>query len=571
VPSRSKPTRAGKRYDLAAFLARNNLDVIGPDPFSDGVRYVFKVCPFNPDHTNLSAWVAQFASGAIDAGCQHDSCHWGWKELREKFEPRTRNTTRPALSPLPAESSVSPAAIDSEDLRSVSTLCTDIGNAARLVLRYRDMIRFCPPWGRWMVNRDGQRWKTDDRGEVVQLAKNMALAIFDEIKGCTDTDQQQRLAKWAIKSQSRERINAALDLAKPNVAIVPSELDVDQWLLNTPNGTVDLRTGLLRPHERKDYITKMCQATYDINATSPVFFGFLDRICRTHPELISYLRKAAGYAATGSIQEQVLFFLHGNGANGKTTWLDAVMYALGDYASKADRELLAASDRGSQHPTNVADLQGRRLVVCSETNDGGRLDEAKLKDLAGETRLKARLMYGNFFEFAASAKIFLYSNHRPIVRGTDLGLWRRMRLIPFVETIGDTEKDGSLPEKLIAESSGILSWIIGGCLLWQREGLGLPSEVARATNSYRVEMDTIGAFLSDQCEFNSKFSVGASELYKAYRSHCEQAGEYVLSQTRFGRKLAERPGLSSVRNGIGQRCWRGVAIQEAEQPTPHFG
>jgi putative DNA primase/helicase len=272
------------------------------------------------------------------------------------------------------------------------------------------------------------------------------------------------------------------------------------------------------------------------------------------------VQKSLGYASTGLTTEQVLFFLYGSGANGKTTLLDAVMYALGDYAGKADRDLLTARE-GAVHPTNVADLMGRRLVVCSETNEGTRLDEAKLKDLVGESRLKARFMRQDFFEFNATHKVFLYSNHKPMVRGTDFGFWRRMRLVPFVETIGDEEKDRDLPAKLQAEADGILAWLVEGCGLWRGEGLGTPDEVAKATEEYRQEMDSIGAFLSECCEVNTSLQAAARDLYGAYTGYCEDVGEKPLSQKRLGAQLRER-GLVSHRDSYsGRTIWRGIGLK----------
>ncbi|HEX8913557.1 MAG TPA: phage/plasmid primase, P4 family, partial [Humisphaera sp.] len=361
----------------------------------------------------------------------------------------------------------------------------------------------------------------------------------------------------------RERITAMTELAKPYLAVTAAQLDADPLLLNCPNGTVDLRTCTLRPHRRADYITKCCAAAYDPAAPRPTFDRFCARVFRTHPELVPFVQKALGYAATGLVTEQVMFFFHGAGANGKTTLLDAACRALGDYAGKVDRDLLAASDRQG-HPTNVADLQGMRVAVCSETNEGVRYDEAKMKDLVGETRLKARFMRCDFFEFEATHKIFTYSNHRPLVRGTDHGFWRRMRLVPFVETIGEDEKDTALPDKLRAEWAGVLAWIVEGCRRWRAEGLGVPAEVARATGDYRREMDSIGLFLDEGCVRGERLSAPARDLYAAYVAWTEDAGEKPLSQKRLGMELAKR-GLTSDRDSYtGRRVWRGIGLLREE-------
>jgi putative DNA primase/helicase len=352
-----------------------------------------------------------------------------------------------------------------------------------------------------------------------------------------------------------------LAMAQPDVAIMPEQLDADPMLLNVQNGTVDLRTGQLRPHRQTDYCTKICSAPYQPGADSPTLRRFNNRIFRTYPGLIEFVQTAIGYAATGMTREQVLMFLYGKGSNGKTTLMDAVMYVLGDYAAKADPELLMARDGSAAHPCGVADLMGRRLVVCSETNEGKRFDESKLKDLVGETRLKARLMRENFYEFTATHKIFNYSNHKPVVRGTDYGFWRRIRVIPFIETIGEDEKDRTLPEKLKAEATGILAWIVTGAVRWHQKGLTLPPEVSDATKEYRKEMDSIGAFFSERCE-DGEHKVYALELYSAYKSWAEATGEHPLSQKRLGTTLTERGYQSDRCSYSGRTIWTGIRLKK---------
>jgi putative DNA primase/helicase len=220
---------------------------------------------------------------------------------------------------------------------------------------------------------------------------------------------------------------------------------------------------------------------------------------------------------------------------------------------------------GASHPTNIADLMGCRLAVCSETNEGRRVDEAKLKDLVGETRLKARYMRQDFFEFPATHKLFLYSNHRLIVRGQDHGFWRRMREVPFVETIGDDERDARLPEKLQAEADGILSWILAGAVRWYAEGLGCPPEVAAATAAYRTEMDRIGAFLDEQCITGERLEASARDLYAAYTRWCESAGEKPLSQTRLGMELTNRSLERGRDSYSGRIIWRGIGLKTARR------
>ncbi len=460
------------------------------------------------------------------------------------------------------------------DVVAASNFNTDIGNANRFAQQHGHEIKFCHQRGSWIF-WDGTRWRWDESGRAVALAKKTAIKILDEAQvearaAATAPDEQAQakhsaraaaLAKWAMSSQKRDRIAAMLDLAKPDLSISTSELDADPMLLNCQNGTVDLRTGKLHQHRREDFLTKICNASYRPEAAATVFLQFLARIFRTHPTLIDFMQRAIGYAASGSTREQCLIFLYGRGANGKTTLMDAAMHALGDYAAKADPDLLMARDGSAAHPCNVADLLGRRMVVCAETNDGKRFDESRLKDLVGETRLKARFMRQDFFEFLATHKIFIYSNHKPTVRGTDHGFWRRMKLVPFVETIPDEEKDSDLLSKLKAEADGILTWIVAGAVAWHRNGLAIPQEVVAATSAYRNEMDSIGAFLAERCVEGEKTVSYAANLYAAYSAWCAASGEHVLSQRRLGTTLAERGYISSRDSYSGRSMWTGIGLK----------
>lgn len=438
---------------------------------------------------------------------------------------------------------------------------TDLGNAERLIDRHGDDMLYCGAWGAWLIY-NGRQWQRDVVGAATAFAAESARSWWGEVEHAA-YDDRKALVGHCQYSEKARAIDAALRLAQPMRPVMPDDLDADPWTMNVANGTVCLRTGKLRAHDRGDMLTKICRAHYDPAARAPVFEAFLRRIFRTYPAIIDYLRRWFGYCCTGQTSEQLLVFMFGSGANGKSTLLDAIQYVMGDYAAKADRDLLVAMD-GSAHPTNIADLGGRRLVVAAETNEGQRWDEGRLKDLTGETILKARFMRQDFFEFRATHKLVLYSNHRPIVRGSDHGFWRRMRLVPFIETIADQERDPDLPIKLQAEASGILAWLVRGCLEWQREGLGLPAEVERATQDYRTEMDSIGQFLDESCTFGDREVTSAKELYAAYQHWCEDAGEHPLSQKRLGMELSKRNLRSDRDSYSGRKTWRGIGLKGSE-------
>lgn len=436
---------------------------------------------------------------------------------------------------------------------------TDLGNAQRLVAQHGHDLRFCIAQNRWLV-WDGQRWRPDHTQEVMRRAKDTARSIYSEAAEAKDTKDGQALARHAMYSQSGKGLRemVALATSEPGIPVALEELDADPWALNCLNGTLDLRTGELRPHRREDLLTKMAPVAYDLAAECPRWTAFLARCLAGNVDLQTFLQRAIGYSLTASVREQVLFFLHGDGQNGKSTLLRTLQDALGEYAKQAAPDLLLAK-RGESHPTELADVAGCRLLVTMEVEDGRRWDEALVKQLTGGDKLKARFMRQDFFEFDPTHKLFIAANHKPEVRGTDLGIWRRIRLIPFTVTIPPQERDPDLPEKLRAEWPGILRWAVEGCLAWQREGLTEPAAVTAATEAYRTEIDVLEGFLADCCDLSDKRAkTSASDLYKAYEYWCKTNGEYCQSQRWLSRRLDERQ-LERERTGT-TRYWKGLAL-----------
>jgi putative DNA primase/helicase len=361
--------------------------------------------------------------------------------------------------------------------------------------------------------------------------------------------------QWCLKSESARSINAMLDLARsePGIPILPEEFDRDPWLFNCPNGTLELKTGTLREHRRADYLTKLCPVEYHADARCPRWLEFLDQIFARKTKLIWYVQRLLGYCLTGAVTEQILPILWGSGANGKSTLVNVVLEILGeDYALKAPRDLLMAL-RGDSHPTGLARLFGRRVAVCVESSKGGRLDEALVKELTGSDPITARRMREDYWTFQPQHKVFLVTNHRPVIEGTDHAIWRRIRLIPFEVVIADEHQDKQLPERLRGEYPGILAWMVEGCLAWQRDGLGMPEEVKEATASYRSSEDVIGAFLTERCVQGPDYCVRASVLRAAYCGWCEQTGEDPVSQRVLGESLTERGFKRRTSNGTWYR------------------
>ncbi len=439
---------------------------------------------------------------------------------------------------------------------------TDTGNAHRLHQRIHDRYRYIPAWDTWL-RWDTNRWVTDDTRTIVEETKTMAAAILDEARGL-DGDRRKELAKWAFQSENATRIRAAIDLTRsiPGIATTPDDLDSDPWLLNVTNGTIDLRTGQLRPHDPADMITKLAPVAYQPDAGAPTWTQFLEQV-QPDPDVREFLARWAGYCCTGDVSEQKLMICHGGGANGKSTALEALSAVLGDYATQAAPDLLI-SKRDDAHPTGLAALQGARLVLAAETGQDRRLDEALVKRLTGGDRITARKLYQDFFTFNPTHKIVMATNHRPEVTGADHGIWRRLRLVPWAVTIIGPDQDPHLPDKLAAEAPGILSWAVSGCLRWLEDGLTEPQAIRAATEAYRSDEDTLGEFISDECVLLPGVSARAKDLHDAYERWAEAAGARPLTTTKFGRALGDR-GLTKRRaNGV---VWDGIALRAANHHT----
>lgn len=459
-----------------------------------------------------------------------------------------------------------------EDERRGGHTLTDVGNAGRFVDGHASEVLHVARWRAWHI-WDGRRWGSDETGDIVERAKRTARTIYTEAAFEEDPDRRKALGKWARMSENAARIRAMIDLAAsdPKVAARADDLDSDPWVLNAHNGTIDLRTGRLRPHDPRDRITKLAGAAYRPDAAAPTWLAFLERIMDGNDELIAFLQRAAGYALTGSVSEQVMFFLHGKGANGKSTFLSVLMDVLGDYARQTEPDLLLAR-RNEPHPTGLADLAGARFAVAQEVEEGRRMAESLVKLLTGGDRIKARFMHRDFFEFTPTHKLFLAANHKPVVRGTDVAIWRRLRLIPFAVSIPLDEQDHDLVGKLHAEADGILAWAVAGCLAWQEQGLQAPDEVMAATADYRGEMDTIGDFLDELCYLDPNAMVEAKDLYAAYKEWSEAAGEKPKTQKGLGQLLTER-GFDRHKGGRNNRYrWVGIGLSDcADHRGPSAG
>jgi putative DNA primase/helicase len=439
---------------------------------------------------------------------------------------------------------------------------TDIANAARLARQYGADLRFTPERG-WLV-WDGRRWAVDDKTVRVQaLAKQTALAIFDEVKAAKENRDQ--IYRHAKRSQSKAAIDAMIYLARSEDGILARLTDFDRegFALNVANGTVDLRTGELRAHRREDLISNLTEISFDKDAGYDLWDSFLWRVTGQSDELYAYLRRFVGYLLVGDTTEQALHFLYGLGANGKSVFCEVVLRLLGEYGVVVAPDLIMVR-RHSGIPNDIARLRGVRAALMNETSQGARFDESKVKDLTGGDKLTARFLHQEFFDFSPTHRIVIRGNHKPIISGTDEGIWRRLRLVPFTVTIPADEQDRDLLKKLTSELPGILNWAVAGCLEWQRDGLRPPPIITEAVRAYREESDTLGRFIAECCEVRKLAQVKSSALFTRYQQYAETAGERWMPSKDLPHEM-QRRGFDWKRTKEGGMYF-GVQLVNTELP-----
>lgn len=437
---------------------------------------------------------------------------------------------------------------------------TELANARQFADRHREDVRWCAPLGGWL-RWTGTRWEPDALG-VERLAVETVYAMYEHLKAADlPRDERDKIKRHIDRSATARGIKGTLDLVKsePGLAVGPEVFDRDPLLLGCPNGTLDLRTGILRPAQREDLITKVTAAPYEPHAAAPVFMAFVTRAMGGDLEKIDYLQRFLGYCLTGDTGEEVIAIGHGSGANGKTKLVEALLAALGDYGATTPFDAIT-KDGNKAIRNDLAALRGARFVAASEPDEGCRLDEATVKRISGGDTITVRLLYKEFFSYRPSYKVFLTTNHLPRVKGSDEGIWRRLHLIPFDVTIPEAERDRNLLAKLHAELAGILAWLVEGCRAWQAQGLAAPAAVNEATTGYRTAEDVIGRFLGECTETGDTRAVQASVLHGRYTAWCATEGEEPKTPNAFGRALSAR-GLTRDRVGREKvHTWVGVGL-----------
>ena len=446
----------------------------------------------------------------------------------------------------------------------------DIGNAQRLIDQYGKHLRYVVNvgWHAW----DGKRWRID-AGDVAvrRYAHRVAKAILAEVAHLADPKMQEARAKWSISSGYTARISGMMLQAEPHLALTADDLDRDPWLLTVNNGTIDLHDGTLRPHDPADLITKLAPVEFDPLALCPTWERFLESTFAGDRDLIEFMQRALGYSLTGITREHVIFICHGSGSNGKSVLLETIASILDDYTRQCPSDTFTAKDKtGSGISNDIARLAGARLVAVVETDQEKRLAEGLVKQATGGDRMAARYLHHEFFEFTPKFKLWLATNHKPSIRGTDHGIWRRIRLLPFNVTFHDPDKaepgtptkDDRLKDKLLAELPGILAFMVRGCLTWQATGLGSASAVDIATTAYRDQQDRIGGFIADRCDVSPSYSCKFSDLYDGYKRWCGDNGDTPIAGKTFADRLDEK-GFPLLRGAHGVRFREGIALKPA--------
>lgn len=471
------------------------------------------------------------------------------KDCRDIWEPQERvQRPAPAVPPPPQNTSNEVPAIENATVGETGQrryyTYDDTGNA----LRFRDanagLIHYNHVDGCW-IYWDGVRWASDENGEIKRRADKMLADMAKDLKEMQDDPAYNAYKKHLSRSRSHRGKEGFIAEARhlEGVPVLPSEMDRAGNAFNVRNCLISLKTGRTAEHDKKYMISKLAPVTYDENAKCPRWDRFIEEITCGDKSLQLYLQRMIGYCMTAYTKEQCMFFLYGNGSNGKSVFVDTIAYMLGEYAASCQPETVMMRDRNNTARGDLARLKGARMVVTSEPNDGCRLDEGIVKQMTGgtENKLTARFLYGREFEFSPEFKIVMSTNYKPVIKGTDNGIWRRVRLIPFTAEFTKENRDPQLTEKLRRELPGILNWAIAGAVGWCKEGLPPCAIIDEAGQEYRSEMDRVQQFLDDCTERSDSGSTQASTLYKCYRAWCSEQGDrFPISSNKFCSELKRR-------------------------------
>ncbi len=451
---------------------------------------------------------------------------------------------------------------------------TDQGNAERFAELHGRTVRHVEDRDEWR-SWTGSHWAADTARLHRQLAVTTARSIQEEAEllsnepiiganGKPRASPRERLQAWAYASESERELNAMLNLARHTapVTAVAADFDRDPWALCTPCGLVNLVDGKIAQPAPQQHQAKCTRGKYSAERTSfdlaPTWHAFLAKTFAGDQELIDWMGRAVGMSLIALQEEHIVFFCYGGGRNGKSTLLNALMYALGNYTASIPEDLLI--DKGNpDHPTGLTLLEGARLAIGSEVPRGKAWNEVLIKKLSGGDPITARKMRNDFYAFPPTHKLWLAGNDKPRVRDSSEGMWRRLRLIPFTNTLATGEVDKKLGKKLEAEADGIVQWAVEGCLQYQRLGLGDCRAVDDATRTYRAEEDHLGRFLAECCRFEAGLQVTKSAFRAAVSRWCEDDGCKPPGDKEIARALRAR-GCGEIQLHGGARAWTNVGL-----------
>jgi putative DNA primase/helicase len=460
---------------------------------------------------------------------------------------------------------VTPAVVDTPTTRkdpSAHYHLTDIGNALRLVDTCAGRLCYASEWKQWLV-WDGQRWCKGDDAGVMKLAHKVALGIYDGISSEDDEKKRNALLKWAMQSESAVRIDAMIKSARPYLTVASAQFDTRPDLLCVRNGVVNLRTGQLIPHDATMMLTKRTHIDYDPSATAPKWRAFLDRIFEGNGDVLQFIQRAVGYTLTGSTDEHCLFFLYGVGANGKSTFLEAMRMVMGEYYVTTSVEAMLATEYTGGATPYVASLPGMRMAMASEMPEGRRFNESLIKDITGGGTITARRLYGDPFEFQPSHTMWISGNYRPRITGTDEGIWRRLKVVPFNAFIPPEERRpmGEVLDDFRSELSGILTWAVQGSIAWYDWGLPASKTIEQATMEYRGEEDVVARFVAAECVLQPDAMTAKHKVFEAWQRWTDEESEKSAngwSQRRFTEQL-KRKGVEL--GGMGRMFYVGIGLR----------
>ena len=471
------------------------------------------------------------------------------KDCRDIWEPQERvQRPAPAVPPPPQNTFNEVPVMENTTVGETGQrkyyTYDDTGNAQRFRDANAGLIHYNHVDGCW-IYWDGVRWASDENGEIKRRADKMLADMAKDLKEMQDDPAYNAYKKHLSRSRSHRGKEGFIAEARhlEGVPVLPSEMDRAGNAFNVRNCLISLKTGRTAEHDKKYMISKLAPVTYDENARYPRWDRFIEEVTCGDKSLQLYLQRMIGYCMTAYTKEQCMFFLYGNGSNGKSVFVDTIAYMLGEYAASCQPETVMMRDRNNTARGDLARLKGARMVVTSEPNDGCRLDEGIVKQMTGgtENKLTARFLYGREFEFSPEFKIVMSTNYKPVIKGTDNGIWRRVRLIPFTAEFTKENRDPQLTEKLRRELPGILNWAIAGAVGWCKEGLPPCAIIDEAGQEYRSEMDRVQQFLDDCTERSDSGSTQASTLYKCYRAWCSEQGDrFPISSNKFCSEMKRR-------------------------------